>query len=319
MTDDLSAVVQAMRAAAAAAIAVHENPDLDAVGAAAGMLDLFDQLGVAATLRVDASVRLPPHEWFLPASRVTNGPPADGETLFVLDSGSLPRTALSLAGWHGQVVNIDHHPDNVGFGDVNLVLPDASSASEIVYELAGALGLSPSPAAATGLYAGIAFDSGQFRHASTGAGTFRAAAGLVEAGAEPATIYEAVFEGRALQDLQTWARALLSARPAAGGRALIAMLTLADYDGDGKGAEGVVETLRSARGVEAAALVREQREGSRVRVSLRSRELDVGALARRRGGGGHRLAAGFSSDESPEEVTRWLSSAFAKLLPTASS
>jgi bifunctional oligoribonuclease and PAP phosphatase NrnA len=319
LNDGMPRVLEAMRAASRAAIAIHENPDLDAVGAAAGMIDLLSQLGVPAALHVDDGVRLPEHDWFLPAAAVRTGPPAAGDTLFVVDSGSLPRTALTLGDWTGTIVNIDHHPDNTGFGEVNLVMSETSSTSEIVCAVAGELGLVPSVTAAAGLYTGIAFDTGQFRHASTGSGTFRAAAALVEAGADPAAIYEAVFEGRSLTDLRVWARAVLSAQAVADGRALIATLTLAEYDGEGDGAEGVAEALRSVRGVEAAALVREQREGSRVRVSMRSHELDVGALARRRGGGGHQRAAGFSSEDSPEEVTRWLSSAFDELLRTASS
>jgi phosphoesterase RecJ-like protein len=71
--------------------------------------------------------------------------------------------------------------------------------------------------------------------------------------------------------------------------------------------EGVVDSLRSVRDVAVAALVREQLEGVRTRVSLRSNGFDVGALARLRGGGGHRQAAGFSSDDTPEEVAAWLS------------
>ena len=80
-----------------------------------------------------------------------------------------------------------------------------------------------------------------------------------------------------------------------------------------------METLRSVDGVEAAAVVKEQSSGARVRVSLRSRAIDVSAIAAARGGGGHRLAAGFSSDDSPEEVSAWLSSELARSLSTASS
>jgi phosphoesterase RecJ-like protein len=80
-----------------------------------------------------------------------------------------------------------------------------------------------------------------------------------------------------------------------------------------------VDSLRALDGVDAAALVKEQTRGARARVSLRSQELDVGALAAARGGGGHRNAAGFSSDDGPEEVARWLSSELAERLATASS
>jgi len=80
-----------------------------------------------------------------------------------------------------------------------------------------------------------------------------------------------------------------------------------------------VESLRAVDGVEAAALVKEQSSGARTRVSLRSSSVDVSAIAALRGGGGHRLAAGFSSDDSPEEVSAWLSSELARCLSTASS
>ena len=96
----------------------------------------------------------------------------------------------------------------------------------------------------------------------------------------------------------------------------------ADYAACGAGeeeAEGIVESLRAVEGVEAAAVVKEQSKGARVRVSLRSSALDVSAIAALRGGGGHRLAAGFSSDDSPEEVRAWLSSELARRLSTASS
>jgi phosphoesterase RecJ-like protein len=313
--DDLTAVCDALRAAVTATIAVHENPDLDAVGAAAGVLDVLGQLGGRGVVRVRPGTRLPRHDWFLSAEAVAEGPPA-GDTLIVVDSGSMARTALDLDGWSGTVVNIDHHPDNQRFGHVNLVRADASSTSEIVCGVASALGLTPSAASATALYTGIAFDSGQFRHASTTAATLRAAADLVEAGARPAPIFRAVYEDRTLADLRLWARAVAAARPAAAGRALIAVLDRADFEacGESDGTEGVVDSLRSVRGVAVAALVREQPEGPRTRVSMRSDGFDVGELARRRGGGGHRQAAGFACDEPAEEVAAWLSTELGELL-----
>jgi bifunctional oligoribonuclease and PAP phosphatase NrnA len=102
----------------------------------------------------------------------------------------------------------------------------------------------------------------------------------------------------------------------------VATLVRDDYAACGAGeeeTEGIVESLRAVDGVEAAALVKEQSNGTRVRISLRSSTLDVSAIAALRGGGGHRLAAGFSSDDSPEEVSAWLSSELARRLSTASS
>jgi phosphoesterase RecJ-like protein len=102
----------------------------------------------------------------------------------------------------------------------------------------------------------------------------------------------------------------------ADGRALVAVLTRADFAacGESNGPEGIVDTLRGVHGVAVAALVRHQPDSASTRVSLRSRELDVGALAREQGGGGHRLAAGFSSDKPVEEVAAWLSTELAARL-----
>lgn len=106
------------------------------------------------------------------------------------------------------------------------------------------------------------------------------------------------------------------------GRGLITVLRSDDYLAAGAApddVEGIVEALRSVRGVEVVALVKEEPAANRVRVSLRAHALDVSAIAALQGGGGHRLAAGFSADRSPEEVASWLSSELAKRLSTASS
>jgi bifunctional oligoribonuclease and PAP phosphatase NrnA len=311
VASELRAVCDRLRTECSAAVAVHENPDLDALGSAIGLIDLLGQLGAKATLHVSADQRLPQASFAPPAAAVVNGQPASGSTLYAVDTGSLPRLALSLDGWHGDIVNIDHHHDNTRFGTLNLVMPQASSVSEIVCLLADELGLRPSPVAATALYAGISFDTGHFRHASTGPTTFRCVARLVEDGADPTAVYAELYERRTLAEARLWAAAMLHAGVVAGGRALVSVLTRADFVASGApddGGEGLVEELRSLRGVQVAALVKEQEGVHRTRVSLRSNGWDVSALAAERGGGGHRQAAGLSSDDAPEEVAKWLSS-----------
>lgn len=319
---DLAAVARRMSGERRVALAVHERPDVDALGAAAGMADLFAQLGVEATLHIVGEPELPAADLALGGVPVaTQAPPTD-TPLYALDSGSVPRLALGVESWDGPIVNIDHHQDNSRFGELVLLRPAASSTAEVVCDLARALDLAPRPAAAAALYAGISFDSGHFRHASTSAHTLSTAAWLVSLGADPTAIYAALYERRPLAGLRLWARAVAGAREVAGGRALVAVLTLADVAAAGAAegdAEGVVESLRAVDGVDAAALVKEQSSGPRCRVSLRSSGLDVSALAAARGGGGHRQAAGFSADDSPEEVTAWLSSELARRLKTASS
>ena len=318
---DLAAVCRRMKEDRAVALAVHQRPDTDALGAAAGMLDLFAQLGVECRLHVDQDELLPLEESLLPLDAVARGLPPARRPLYALDCGSLERVALPLASWDGPVINIDHHHDNTRFGDVVFVRGGASSTSELVCDIARALGLRPAPSAAAALLAGISFDTGHFRHENTSHATFETAGWLVGLGVDATSVFAMLYEQGTVAALRLWARAVAAARPLAAGRALIATLELGDYAAVGAGeeeTEGIVDSLRSVGGVEVAAVVKEQSRGSRVRVSLRSDAFDVSAVAALQGGGGHRLAAGFSSDDAPGEVTAWLSSELERRLSTAS-
>ncbi len=317
---DLDALCRRMRGERRVALAVHEKPDADALGAAAGMLDLFTQLDVDAELYVAEDEILPLGDVLLPAARIPRGAPPADAALYALDSGDPDR--LALPSWGDVAVNIDHHHDNPRYGELSLVRGEASSTSELVCDIARALGLRFSPQAAAALYAGISFDTGHFHHDSTAPSTFRTAAWLVELGVDVTGMYALLYERRSLAALRLWARAVAGAREVAGGRALLAMVTRQDFAATGAGFEetdGIVDSLRGVDGVEIAALVKEQAAGTRVRISLRSDTVDVSAVAALRGGGGHKLAAGFASDDSPEEVIAWLSSELERRLSTASS
>jgi phosphoesterase RecJ-like protein len=317
---DLDALCRRMRAERKVALAVHEKPDLDALGAAAGMLDLFGQLGVDAGLWVAEGELLPLGDELLPSQIVRRGAPPPDAALYALDSGDPERLALPSRG--AVAVNIDHHHDNPRYGELAFVRGDASSTSELVCDVARALDLQPSAQAARALYAGISFDTGHFHHDSTAPSTFRTVAWLVELGADVTDLYALLYERRSEASLRLWARAVAGARSVADGKALLAAVTLADCEATGAGpeeTEGIVDSLRGVDGVEAAALVKEQPDGARTRVSLRSETIDVSAIAAVQGGGGHRLAAGFSSDDSPEEVIAWLSSELERRFSTASS
>ncbi len=317
---DLDALCRRMRGERRVALAVHEKPDSDALGAAAGMLDLFTQLGVDAELYVAEDELLPLGDVLLPAERIRRGAPPADAALYALDSGDPDR--LALPSWGDVAVNIDHHHDNPRYGELSLVRGEASSTSELVCDIARALGLRLSPQAAAALYAGISFDTGHFHHDSTAPSTFRTAAWLVELGVDVTGMYALLYERRSLAALRLWARAVAGAGAVAGGRALLAAVTRQDFAATGAGPEetdGIVDSLRGVEGVEVAALVKEQAGGTRVRVSLRSETVDVSAVAALQGGGGHKLAAGFASDDSPEEVITWLSSELERRLSTASS
>ena len=318
----IAAVCDAMRAEKLVAIAIHENPDSDAVGAAVGMLDLFEQLGVPGRIHISPAQPLPIAEAFLGADYVSHELPPHDATLYAIDCGSFARLALAVDSWDGVIVNIDHHHDNSSYGSLNLVCPEASSASEIVCDLATALPLAIRPWAANALYAGISFDTGHFRHQNTSSHALSCAAVLVEAGADPRRIYQLLYETRTLPTLRLWARALSSVIAVAGGSGLIAVLAAADYretGADHNETEGMVDFLRSIHGVRVAALVKQHGNGDTSRASLRSHGVDVSAVAALKGGGGHREAAGFTTVGAPEEVAGWLSTELEKLLSTGSS
>ncbi len=319
---DLAAVCRRMRGEREVAITVHEDPDPDALGAAAGMLDLFAQLGVKAQVYVSEGETLPLESFLLPAGAVVRGTPRSGLPLYALDASRFERIALPVSECDGFVVNIDHHHDNPLYGDIAFVHGEASSASQLVCDIAVALDLQLSLPAATALYAGISFDSGHFHHQSTSPRTFACAAWLAGLGVDVTAVYGELYERRTAGALRLWARAVAGAVPVAGGRALVATIRRDDYAAVGaeeNDTEGIVESLRAVDGVEASAFVHERASGGRTKASLRSSSIDVSAIAALRGGGGHRLAAGFSSGDSPEEVAAWLSSELARRLSTASS
>lgn len=319
---EIAAVSRAMRSERLVAVAIHENPDSDAVGAAVGMLDLFEQLGVAGHIHISPAQPLPIAEAFIGADYVSHELPPRDATLYALDCGSFDRLALPVDTWDGAIVNIDHHHDNAMYGSLNLVCPEASSASEIVCDIAASLRLTFRPWAANALYAGISFDTGHFRHQNTSSRALACAAALVQAGADPRRIYQLLYETRTLPTLRLWARALSSVIVVAGGRGLISVLDAADYrdtGADHNETEGIVDFLRSIHGVRVAALVKQHGDGETSRASLRSHGVDVSALAARKGGGGHREAAGFTTTGAPKEVAGWLSTELEKLLSTESS
>ena len=219
------------------------------------------------------------------------GTPRSGRrALHALDAGRPQRIALPDSGAPGPA-NIDHHHDNPRYGDIAFVRGGPAAPASWCAKWPCALGLRPSASAAAALYAGISFDTGHFHHDSTSASTFRTAAWLVDLGADVTGDLRVLYERRSEASLRLWARAVTSARSIAAGKGLLAAVTLADYAATGAGpeeTEGIVDSLRSVSGVEAAALAKEQPGGAPTRVSLRSETIDVSAVAALRGGGGHR-------------------------------
>jgi phosphoesterase RecJ-like protein len=215
------------------------------------------------------------------------------------------------------VVDVDHHHDNSRFGAVNLIVPDASSTAEIVRDVLRQLDVELTPDIAESLYVALVTDTGRFQYSNTTPKSLRLAAELVEAGADVHGIFRHVYETVQFAKLKLLARALDRAQLFEGGRLVVSYLVRGDFAAVGAEepySEGIIDYLRSVEGSEMVALIREppRDEGPARRVSLRSShdEVDVSAIARQVGGGGHRQAAGFSSSREIGEIIDFLHRAF---------
>ncbi len=229
------------------------------------------------------------------------------------------RTDGLLEGVRGagtRVVNIDHHPDNKRYGDLNWVDPEASATGELVYELIHAAGFKLTPEIATNLFTSIHADTGSFRYSNTSPRSLRIAADLVAHGAQPALVAGALYEGRRPDDLKRLGELLDRVEVSSDG--LVAWLALSEGSVPDAflEAEDLVTYPRSIRSVKVAILLREV-GGGRVKVSLRAKgDVNVGAIAAAFGGGGHANAAGCtipaSLDQARELLLRSVADALAR-------
>ncbi|HEY4348994.1 MAG TPA: hypothetical protein VGM80_15560, partial [Gaiellaceae bacterium] len=211
------------------------------------------------------------------------------------------------------VIDVDHHHDNTRFGSVNLVVADASSTAEIVHDVLAALDVELTPAIAEALYVGLVTDTGRFQYSNTTPKAHRLGAELIEAGADVQKVFEHVYETVQFPKLKLLARALERAQALEGGRLVVSNLYRRDFAEVGAQepfSEGIIDYLRQSEGAELVALIREPpTEGGPLhRISLRSDSdlIDVSAIARKSDGGGHRRAAGFSSELPAEEIVEFI-------------
>jgi phosphoesterase RecJ-like protein len=298
-------------------LTAHEGPDGDALGSLLGMHHLLGQLGKDSVMFMAAKEFPLPIEYrFLPLEEVFHEAPADmaDRTIVFLDCGNIDRMPVDfLTAGDNFRINIDHHHDNTCFGDVNLVETGASSTAEIVYNLAAALGAEITREIAAALYVGLITDTGKFMYENTNARTHRIAADLIDAGVAVDETYRRLYEHVPLEKLRLLSRALDGIQRFCGERLIVSYITEADYEASGAGeemTEGIIDHLRSIEGVKVAALVRDLGDRGRAarKVSLRSSggEIDVSAMARVNGGGGHKRAAGFSTDLELDELVSFL-------------
>jgi bifunctional oligoribonuclease and PAP phosphatase NrnA len=306
----------------------HIQPDADALGSALALAFALRAAGGSAYVSFDPgplAFGLPPSLDFLPGGQLLLDPaqlpkkPAPAAVI-TFDTGSAERLGLLAPQAKPRedgppVIVIDHHARGEAFGSMRLVDAGAAATAELIADLIDELGVPFDSAIATCLYAGLASDTGSFRYAATSAGSHRLAARLLEAGARHDTISTLLWDSRPASYLEVLSGAL--DRVQSSGEVIWTYVTVADLDAAGASAEeteGIVDVLRGSREHEVALVLKEDVSGeaSSWKASVRSRgHLDVGGACTELGGGGHRLAAGFSAAGTPQEIVARLRAALA--------
>jgi bifunctional oligoribonuclease and PAP phosphatase NrnA len=255
------------------AVTTHVGADGDAIGASAALVRLMRSLGAAAIFchaeEVPSYLR-----WLLPDEAFRELP--GGHDLLVVDTSRADRTGVPVP-VAGARLNLDHHEDNPLYAEFNLVNPRAAASAEIVADL----------------YAGIRTDTGDFRFRNISPRAHEMVADLLRAGVVPAEVHERINRRGSVEQLNIVGVSLANARRY--GEVLIATVDNSDYARTGAtelDSKEAIDQLRSVEGVDVVAHLREVPEGTKG--SLRSETVDVGEIARLFGGGGHRLAAGYT-------------------------
>src|SRR5918992_9935 len=284
------------------AITTHVGADGDAIGASAALVRLMRSLGAAAIFchaeEVPGYLR-----WLLPDEAFRELPA--GHDLLVVDTSRADRTGVPVPE-AGARLNLDHHEDNPLYAEFNLVNPRAAASAEIVADLYGELGVPIDKEAAEALYAGIRTDTGDFRFRNISPRAHEMVADLLRAGVVPAEVHERINRRGSVEQLNIVGVSLADARRY--GEVLVSTVDNSDYERTGAtelDSKESIDQLRAVEGVDVVAHLREVPEGTKG--SLRSEAVDVGEIARLFGGGGHKLAAGYTRPGMrPEEAKKEL-------------
>ena len=281
-------------------VVTHVDPDGDALGTQLAFASYLRHIGKEPVLVRDDVV--PDKYRFL--SGVNDVPTVDGidgnlefETALVLECPVIARTGRAERFLNDDVtiINLDHHQDNGGFGDVNWINSKASSVGEMAYEYFMQVGYDISPVVAEYLYTAILTDTGRFRYSNTSARTMEIAGRLIDAGADTQKICDLVYYDLPPTTTMLVGRVLSGVEFFDQGRICLLTLTLkmlAETGAHKSETEGLVDFTLYNKGVLAGALLREI-DHQQTKVSLRSKErIDVASLAAVYGGGGHFNAAG---------------------------
>jgi phosphoesterase RecJ-like protein len=292
-------------------LTTHVRPDPDGLGSQLALADVLEGMGRQVRM-VIASSWPPRYDFLDPERRIERfAAPKDGadfDVIVVLDTGTWNQLG-DFGDWmktsKAKKIIIDHHVTQDDLGGIRLVDTSAEATGRLVYEAVQALGQPLSAKAAAHLFAAVATDTGWFRHKNTTPATFALAEKLMQAGADPNQLYDAIYEQNTLPRLNLLGLVLQRMKVIEGGKVAFSEVFKGDYAATGaipQDTEDAVGYTRSIAGVEVGMIFLEQPAGG-IKVSFRAKgKVDVAAIANQFGGGGHRLASGATLQTTLEEA-----------------
>jgi phosphoesterase RecJ-like protein len=290
----------------------HYNPDGDALGSSLALYLGLKSLGKAASI-INESI-IPDRYGFMPSvSEIRNSPVGmEYDLVVACDCGDRKRLGDKLGPMLSPeipLLNIDHHASNSLFGSLNWVEGEASSTSEMIYEVVSALKVNITQPIAQNLMTGLVTDTGSFRYSATKPRTLEIAARLVELGASPDLISKNVFESRKKSAVQLSATTVSQVEFLFEDKVSVLTVTqdmLKKFDATLDDTEGLVEEGRSIKGVVVSVLLKQDVDMWHISLRSSSSAVDVSKVAATFGGGGHKAAAGFRWRKDGAELKKAL-------------
>jgi phosphoesterase RecJ-like protein len=306
----LARAARAISGAPRVTLACHVNPDGDALGSMLALHHVLRAAGIESTASFPSPFVVAPHYRDLPGLDLLTPPDlveAESPVLLTFDSGSLSRlgdletTAKAAA----ELIVVDHHASNERYGTINVIDEHAAASGVLVRRLIDALGLPLTRDAAVCLYAALVCDTGRFQYETTTCDVFELAGELASFDLPIAALSRTLFEEHRFAYLKLAADVLSRAELVADKGFVWAKVTQTDLARHGvtfEEIEGLIDLVRRTREADVACVLKEASDGA-WRVSLRSLgTVDVCKIAEHEGGGGHRFAAGFTSDDPADVV-----------------
>jgi phosphoesterase RecJ-like protein len=292
---EIQKIADAIRAKQRFVISSHSRPDGDSIGSQMAAAYALEALGKQVTV-VNADPAPPPLMQFpgVPGIRIASHAEGNFDAAIIMECGDLARTGVAGLD-RFFVINIDHHPGNTGYGDLNWFDSTAAACGEQVFDLVRALTVPLTREIATHIYLAILTDTGSFHYSSISPRTFDICREALEAGVDPVMVARNVYDSNNMGRLKLFGSVLSTMRLDSTERIAIVYL---DHDmarqagGTYEDTEGLINLPLTVKEIQAVVFFK-QSEGDEYRVSMRSKgDIDIGSVAKEFGGGGHKNAAG---------------------------